>query len=318
MRPRLRAAAAAAVMVSAGAFAAPIDDFEHAMERGRHTDAAEIAVAEAARTEDAVWAYNAACALARAGMQEESAAWALRAAERGFGGVRSFETDPDLDTIRGHADFVKALEIVRARAAERFEAFRAAAEAHEPAVVLPPRFDPKAPTPLLIALHGTGGRGQQMAEAWRAAAEAVGAIVVAPDALRPVGDGFSWTFRDEAEWLVLRTVERARERWTIGPVILAGHSQGANIAFLLGQTHPDVFDAVVPVNGHYEADAAALPTEGDRPAWYLLIGARDPQVRTFAEADRVFRGAGMSVRRRVLVRAGGRAGAGDGPALVSA
>jgi predicted esterase len=287
---------------------APIDDYERAMDRGRHADAAEIAVAQAtASSSDSVWAFHAARALAELGRTDEAAEWAFRAAERGYGGVRSFETDPSLDPIREHPRFAEAIAMVRARAAARFEEFRAAAAEHESVVVLPPGHDPAKPSPLLIVLHGTGGTGRGMADAWTGPAAAVGAILVAPDALRPAfgSNGFSWTYRDESEWLVLRELERARAAYAVGPVILAGYSQGANIALMLGQTCPARFDAVIPVSGHYEPGVAEVPASGDdRPAWYLLIGSRDGPASTYLDAERAFRSAGMDVRRRTLAGRG--------------
>jgi len=103
-----------------------------------------------------------------------------------------------------------------------------------------------------------------------------------------------------AEWLVLRTIDDARKRWEIGPVVLAGFSQGANIALMLGRSHPDRFHAVIPVSGHYESDVADLPTDGPRPRWCLVIGERDPWALTYTEAERAFADAGMTVRREVV------------------
>jgi len=131
-------------------------------------------------------------------------------------------------------------------------------------------------------------------------------------------NGYSWVYRDESEWLVLRTIDAARKRWTIGPVILAGFSQGANIALMLGQSHPDRFHAVIPVSGHYESDVAELPTDGPRPRWCLLIGERDPWAPTYTAAERAFSDAGMRVRREVVPGLGhAMPRGGSGAALLS-
>jgi predicted esterase len=281
--------------------AGPLEDFEQAMLAGRYEQAAGLARELAKKhPKSSVAAYNVGCALSRTGEIDSSISWLKRSAELGFAGVRSIAHDDDLDAVRSHEGFAGVRAAVEANAAARFAQFRAAAEEAEPVITLPPNFDPTVPTPLLIVLHGTGGNGAGMTRAWAKPAAAAGAILVAPDALRPVRDtdGYSWVFRDEAEWLVLRTIERARERWNVGPVILAGFSQGANIAIMLGQTHPDHFAAIIPVSGHYEADVAELPAEGRRPRWFLIIGALDPWAKTYDEAQRAFEAAGMTVRLR--------------------
>lgn len=269
---------------------------------GEHASAAAYASGIAEQyPSSSVWAYRAGASLALAGDAEGAIGWLRAAAERGYSGVRTFETDSDIDPVRGHAAFGAIIARVRENAGARMAAFRAEAEEAEPVVVLPRGFDSSAPTPLVIALHGTGGTGRETARAWRGAARRVGAILVAPDALRPSGNGFAWVFRDESEWYVEKLITQMREEHAIGEVVLVGFSQGANIALAMGRSHPELFDAVVPVCGHWEADAASLPPgpgEGesdDRPAWYLLIGERDPWQATYDEAEEVLGEAGMRV-----------------------
>jgi len=279
------------------------DDFEQAMLRGDYETAVTIAEGITARQpKSSVAAYNAGCACSRAGHADRAIEWLMTSARLGFSGVRSIRDDDDLDAVREHAGFAAVRTAVEANVTARFDAFRAEAEKHKPTIILPPRHDPDVAAPLLIVLHGTGGTGRGIARAWKNAAAATGAIIVAPDALRPVrgSKGYSWVFRDESEWLVMRTIDEARKRWKIGPVVLAGFSQGANIALMLGQSHPDRFHAVIPVCGHYETDVADLPAEGARPRWCLMIGERDPWAPTYVAAERAFEAAGMTVRREVV------------------
>jgi predicted esterase len=200
--------------------------------------------------------------------------------------------------------------VVRANAERRLASFRAAAAEAEPVVVRPRGHDASVPTPLVIALHGTGGTGRATARAWRAATQRAGALLVAPDALRPAGNGYSWTFRDESEWYVEHLIEKVGEEYAISEVVLVGFSQGANIAFSMGRSHPDLFGAVVPICGHWEADAAAMPRapaveeEDSRPSWYLLIGELDPWQGTYDGAFGALGDAGMRVEMKKLPRVG--------------
>lgn len=222
-----------------------------------------------------------------------------RAAELGFSGIASFEQHADLDPLRERGDFAAILERVRANAEARMAEFRAAAREHEPATHVP---DGAAGSgaPLVLALHGTGGTGEEMLERLRAVCDDLGAVCVAPDALRPVGDGFSWTYRDEAEWFVGFLVERAVEEHGIDRerVVLVGFSQGANIALTMAQTHAETFRAVVPICGHFEAGITS--SEGMPSRAYLLTGSRDPWKATYREARDAFEERGGEVRLRVL------------------
>jgi predicted esterase len=309
-----------AIAIGVACAAATADELADAFRAGDWERAVTVAESIASRhPESAVAAYNAGCACSRAGRLDRAVEWLMKSARLGFSGVRSIRDDDDLDAVRGHAGFAAVREAVEANVAARFAAFKAEAEQSSPFVIMPPDHDPAVETPLLVVLHGTGGTGRGIARPWKRAAAQLGVIIVAPDALRPVrgSSGYSWVFRDEAEWLVLRTIDEARERWRIGPVILAGFSQGANIALMLGQSHPDRFDAVIPVCGHYEADVAELPTAGPRPRWCLLTGEYDRAAPTYVAAERAFRGVGMTVRRDVVPRHGhGMPGGRGGQALL--
>lgn len=294
--------ALAAVLFAPVSLANPLAEFEEAMLAGEYARAIEIGEGLARQhPQSTVVAFNVACAMSRAGRIEEGLDWLEKSADLGFGGVRSVEDEADLENLRASPRFAGILGKVRATARARFERFREEAEKHEPAVRLPRRHDAREPAPLIIALHGTGGNGERMAGALARPAARIGAIVVAPDALRPAqAGGYSWTYRDESEWFVLRTIEKAREKWAIGPVILVGFSQGANIALMVGQSHPEAFDAVIPIAGHYESDVAELPSGDDLPRWRLIIGERDGWAYTYEDAERDFEGAGMTVERDVV------------------
>ena len=281
------------------------ESWEEKMLAGNYDSAASQALGIATLHESSsVWAYRTAAAYAMAGELNKAMAWLETSAERGYSGVRTFETDADIDVLRPLPAFVDVLARVNANAAERIDVFKAAAKDAEPVMIRPRGHDSEKPTPLLIALHGTGGTGKATARQWRGAAARAGAILIAPDAIRPSGNGYAWVFRDESEWYVEDLIEQAKKDYTIGPVILAGFSQGANIAMAMGRSHPDLLDAVIPVCGHWEDDAAAMPRDATGPNWYLMIGERDPWVATNTSAERALDEAGMDAELRVLPRLG--------------
>lgn len=296
-------------LIASAAFASPespdFDRWEADMLAGRFPQAAEYAVSVAEyQATSAVWAYRAGASSARAGDTESALHWLSAAAERRYSGVRTFETDTDIDAVRDDPRFGAIIKTVRENAAARLASFQEAAGQAKPIIIKPPGFDPKTPTPVLLVLHGTGQAGKQMARSWRSAAARTGCVLITPDALRPAGKGYSWTFRDESEWYVEHLLEQARADFEVGPVILAGFSQGANIALAMGRSHPTLVDAVLPVCGHWESRVEAMPTGDDRPAWCLVIGEEDPWASTYNEAQTALADAGMRTHLVVVPKIG--------------
>lgn len=232
-------------------------------------------------------AFNLALVYSQSGDAKAAAEWLVTAGKDGFAGLTVVSTTPELIAVRFEPRYQDALALIRANRAKQMEAFQAEAATHEPLVVLPPRHDPSKPAPLIIALHGTGGRGKEMAEAWKAVAAKAGAILICPDALRPTGNGYHWKFVDESEWLVQHTVEWARSKYAIDAerMVLTGFSQGANVSLQVSTKHPDLFQGVIVCCGHYEPHAQPLPEKpAAMPRYALLTGEHDEG----AESNREF------------------------------
>jgi len=254
------------------------------------------------RPDLAVVPYNLACAHAQLGSQDEAIRWLGMAAENGYGGIVSIQTDPDLDPIREHDGFAPIEAKVQAARDERFGVYCDEARATEMIIVAPEGLDAEAPAPLIVALHGHGGRADNFVEVYRKAAADLGAVLVVPSALRPAGNGgFSWTFRDESEWMVMHAIERARAEHTIdaGRIVLTGFSMGANTTLEVGLNHPELFAGLIPVCGHWDEDVMRIGDGEDQPRVKLMIGARDPWAKTFREAQKTLTARGVESKLRV-------------------
>jgi phospholipase/carboxylesterase len=252
------------------------------------------------RPDSAWWQFSTGALLARLERPDEALDHLQRCAELGFSGLGSFEHNTDLDSLRETNRFGEILDHIRTHANERMETFQAVALKHEPVVFVPEHATDLQRAPIIIALHGTGMRGQSMSDVLLSTAQQRGMVLVCPDALRPSGDGYSWTYRDESAWFVEHLINHAvnelhgdRER-----VYLIGFSQGANIALIMGQTDPDLFSGVIPICGHFEPQIA----RADRPPapFYLLTGAQDQWKRTYTAAREAFEDLGGEVRLRVV------------------
>ena len=254
--------------------------------------------------DSATWNFNAARAHAMLGDLDEAIACLDRCAELGYTGIASFEQHRDLNPLREREDFEAILGRVRANAKKRLDGFKSLAAEHTPAAFVPERLrdrlEPGEKPAILIALHGTGGKGQEMIDALRPVCDNLNVVCVAPDALRPSGGGFGWTYRDESAWLIDKVVREAIDDYGADPerVMLLGFSQGANIALAMASGGAEPFTALIPVCGHYEPEASAMT--GTPPAVYLISGSRDPWHTTYDQAEVDFMDAGAAVMKQVV------------------
>ncbi|WP_297777139.1 PHB depolymerase family esterase [uncultured Roseovarius sp.] len=117
------------------------------------------------------------------------------------------------------------------------------------------------PHPVLVFLHGYGGRGGPMVEGATARdATARGYAYIAPNGLiRPARTRPSWNFhpdfpgqRDEAAFLQ-EVMQDAATRFDIDPKrsLLAGFSIGGSLASYIACATPKAFSAYAPVSGSF-------------------------------------------------------------------
>ncbi|MCA9276698.1 MAG: hypothetical protein KDA29_11780 [Phycisphaerales bacterium] len=275
-----------------------VDQFDRQYASGRYTLALETAEEIVRRYPDSAWwRFNTGAVLARLDRGDEAMVHLSKCAQLGFSGIQSFEQNTDLDPIREREDFKGVVEEVRANAEKRMGEFQREALQHRPKTFVPEGVESPA---MIIALHGTGMDGGSMFDALLPVAEELGMVLICPDGIRPSGDGFSWTYRDESEWFVEHLIGRAgaEHRVDAQRVILVGFSQGANIALIMGQTRPELILGTVPICGHYEQQVAK---SNSSPApCYLLTGSLDPWKHTYGLAKRAFVAAGGVAKVRLV------------------
>jgi len=252
-------------------------------------------------------AYNLACVFALNGDRDDALLWLQAAAEFGFAEPDLLATDTDFESLRGEERFAATLERVRRNRTEADERFQRLAQDSEPLVVLPGKREPKKPVPLLIVLHGFGDSSDRFVEGYRDTARWLGAILVAPRSVVPVGQGFEWGTVDQADRLVMGTLEDVLERYNIdrSRILLSGFSQGGFMAYQLAARHPDVFQGVVPIAGRYRPEVAELLAKAEvTPRFYLMVGSEDGAVEANRQGYRELEAAGVSVRLKVYPNLG--------------
>lgn len=147
--------------------------------------------------------------------------------------------------------------------------------------------------PLVVALHGGLGSGDQFAEnsQFEALAESEGFAVVFPDGMDRTWNagtccgGAARNAVDDVDFLA-SLVASLRERLPIGDerVFVTGHSNGAMMAFRLACERSDLVAAVAPVAGSLEIPTCApsrgvhlLAIHGDSDRSHPLEGGEGPR-----------------------------------------
>lgn len=123
---------------------------------------------------------------------------------------------------------------------------------------LPTAYDGKAPLPLLVALHGTGGNQDKYldhdaygAGIYKSEAEKRGIIVLCP--LGTDADGLPTEWRGRAELNVLAAIEDVQQRFRIDAerIVCTGQSMGGTGTTYLCCRYPDLFAAGIPLASTY-------------------------------------------------------------------
>lgn len=301
-----------AVMVCASGAVAQsrsVRSWEALQRVGKADRAYAVAVKEAEADEASwEWALRAAKSAGVLGDGAGAGEWLEACAERGYTGITTIENAAEFESVRADAGFLAGLEAVRGASAKRLEDFKAEAIRVEPRLIEPDGgVGPGDDFTLVIVLHGTGGRGAPIARSLADSLEEAGerAVVVGPDAVRPAagGEGFAWTYLDEAAWYVEYLVGRYLEDYDIthDRVVLVGFSQGANVVLHLVGEKPGLMAGAIAVCGYVEeGQFDGLAAGDDAPRVSLIVGQRDPWVRTNREGVKALEAAGFEARLREL------------------
>ena len=159
--------------------------------------------------------------------------------------------------------------------------------------ILPPEYRPGRAYPAIVALHAQGVAPQREAEFWAGTSERPGSaqrfgyIVLCPEYAR--GDQPDYDYGHAGHLAVMETLKDARRRFHLDSdrIFLAGHGMGADAAFDIGLTHPDLFAGVMPIAGMCEKFSAVLSSNGKYIPFYIIGGEldRDSVVRSANSYD---------------------------------
>jgi phospholipase/carboxylesterase len=130
-----------------------------------------------------------------------------------------------------------------------------------------------APLPLLVLLHGAGGRGEGVLRRLGSAADDAGIAVLAPDSRDSSWDAIRGGFGRDVTF-VDRALERVFETVAVDPARIAvgGFSDGATYALSLGLINGDLFRRVVAFSPGFVVEG----TPHGRPRFFISHGTSDP------------------------------------------
>ncbi|MCB1219171.1 MAG: hypothetical protein H7A35_06005 [Planctomycetales bacterium] len=234
---------------------------------------------------------------------------ALRLAQQaGLRNISARIGDPRFDNVRDDYSFRMAADVLRGRELRYREQMGDTmlvpmGSMGSVRYFLPDDFDSELEYTLVVMLHGATGTPENIA-AWRQQMPHRNFIMAAPAAAYPVfsdhqdsriwwpgaiGDELRMQYLEQNAEYVGNVVARMREDFRIGPVVLAGFSQGGMLASYCALTRSGQYDALAcfsttlavddelprreldfPVfSGHGLRDSAVLPAESEMLADFL-------------------------------------------------
>jgi pimeloyl-ACP methyl ester carboxylesterase len=110
---------------------------------------------------------------------------------------------------------------------------------------VPKNYDPDLATPVMLALHGAGGRGDYEMQNWAAIADQLGMLVLAPT---EAGPNLGYAFSEREQQNVLEVLRWFRLHCNVDEnrIHLTGVSRGGHLCWDLALRHPGIWASVSP------------------------------------------------------------------------
>ena len=153
--------------------------------------------------------------------------------------------------------------------------------------------------PLLLCIHGTGGRAEWALEEGRHGIGDGKVLLVAPAEAADI-HGQGWGYRERERALILAVLDEVVRRYPVDRerVYVTGISRGGHASFDLGLRHAAEFAGVAPVSGAMpRRDLPLLPNMASLRV-FALVGGRD-QAALVEGAQRAFPEGAKSTQHRL-------------------
>lgn len=141
---------------------------------------------------------------------------------------------------------------------------------------VPASYDAAKPLPLLIALHGAGGRSTGPLRLWTPQADIAGFAVLAVESAGPTWDAIRGEYGPDIATLD-RALEATFRRIAVDPrhIVLGGFSDGASYSLGVGLINGDLFPKVMACSPGF-ITRHMNERHGKRPTVFVSHGHQDP------------------------------------------
>lgn len=145
-------------------------------------------------------------------------------------------------------------------------------EASRDAILQVPAAAASTPVPLIVLLHGAGGRAERLLERFGTAPADAGVAVLAPDSRGSSWDAIRFDFGPDVEFID-RALERVFASVAVDParIAIGGFSDGATYGLSLGLMNGDLFKSIVAFSPGFVVDG---PPQG-KPRVFVSHGRAD-------------------------------------------
>lgn len=147
---------------------------------------------------------------------------------------------------------------------------------------VPGRYGPDAPAPLLVALHGSGGRATSWRR-WYDRCEERGLLLLAPDSRDRTWDRVHGDYGPDVRFID-SALRYTFERCAVDPsrVALVGFSDGASYALSLGPSNGDLFTHLIALSPGFSDPVEPIVGQ---PKVFISHGSRDRVLPVVASRD---------------------------------
>jgi predicted esterase len=145
-------------------------------------------------------------------------------------------------------------------------------------VLLPPEYHHGRNYPVLFVLHEGGRKPLDMLNEWRGLAAQHGYVLVATEWEEPLSQTYAFTAEEQAA--VVEVLRDLRRRFQVDSdrVFLFGFGEGANMAYDVGLSHPDLFAGIVPMSGRPRYHALSYWHNAQYLPFYSICGTYDGEL----------------------------------------
>lgn len=118
---------------------------------------------------------------------------------------------------------------------------------HDYSLYVPEYYTSDHPWPVVVALHGGYGRGDEYIWSWLRAARSRGYVVLSPKSIGPTWSMMQPTLDGDS---IMAMLDVVAEKYALdrARVLLTGLSDGGSFSYLLGLQHHEQFAALAPIS----------------------------------------------------------------------